>query len=117
MTTFNVCAVWGRVCAHARRGPAVPSSHSVLTPQVLRYTALASGIVYGAAHLYTLKNEAAAAKLQHAYDEKVKLIAEAKAAYAATLPKKETSETSIDLEDPKADFAAFILGQVAKLEQ
>jgi hypothetical protein len=50
--------------------------------QVVRYTALLSGVFYGIAHRRTLQKEADAAKLEHAAHDREYLIQQAKKAWA-----------------------------------
>ncbi|ODQ80122.1 hypothetical protein BABINDRAFT_35455, partial [Babjeviella inositovora NRRL Y-12698] len=84
---------------------------------VLRYSALLSGVVYGFVHNRSLKNEAADKAELKAYKTKAKLIEQAKREYATLHKKSEPKgDLSIDLEDNNADFAAFILKAVEKLE-
>lgn len=83
--------------------------------QVLRWSAIAAGVIAGAYNTQVLKTEGQ--KKQEAFDfaEKTKLINEAKAEYAKLHPKKEVASTEINLEDPNLDFAQVILGAVEKL--
>ncbi|ODV85377.1 hypothetical protein CANARDRAFT_28173 [[Candida] arabinofermentans NRRL YB-2248] len=83
---------------------------------VFRYSALAAGIIYGAYHTETLKS--IGAKKQEAFDfeQKQKLISEAKAEYKKLNPPKVSTTTeAINLDDPDFDFAKFVLGAVDKL--
>lgn len=49
--------------------------------QVVRYTALFSGVLYGITHRRTLQREANAAKIEHAVHHREHLVAQAKEAW------------------------------------
>jgi F-type H+-transporting ATP synthase subunit e len=57
----------------------------VQTHQVVRYTALLSGVFYGVAHRRTLQREADEAKIEHAVHHREELIAKAKEAWKQKL--------------------------------
>lgn len=58
---------------------------------VLRWSVLATGVAYGFMHDRTLQSKAVEAKKQKAYDNRVHLIAEAKAEYAKLHAKPPTA--------------------------
>ncbi|KAH3663625.1 hypothetical protein OGAPHI_005026 [Ogataea philodendri] len=81
------------------------------------YSALATGIVYGAYHTYVLKAEGEKKQELYDYEHKKKLVEEAKAEYKKLHPVKQTAAPTeaVNLDDPEFDFGKFILGAVEKL--
>ncbi|TFK56471.1 hypothetical protein OE88DRAFT_1729962 [Heliocybe sulcata] len=77
------------------------------TVNVVRYTALVSGVFYGIVHRRTLQKEHDEKKHHHQIHERERLIAEAKEAWKR---KQETSKDSIvtDPEDPHFDLEKLI---------
>lgn len=86
------------------------------TINVLRYAALATGITYGFFEAKSIKNAHHRAEELKEYNEKVKLINEAKAKFAALNKKPETASSEINLDDKDLDFAKVILSAVEKLQ-
>lgn len=79
--------------------------------QVLRWSALGAGVVYGFVHNSSLKSEAAAKKVADEFAKKETLIAQAKAEYAKLHPKTVAPAASsdvVDFDDPKFDLDAYI---------
>ncbi|CDO93857.1 unnamed protein product [Kluyveromyces dobzhanskii CBS 2104] len=93
------------------------------TLNVLRYSALALGVVAGLKTDLSLKSEAQKQQEQKDLDAQLKLVDQAKAEYAKLHPAKKevksaaASETKIDLEDPNLDYASVILSAVDSLKQ
>lgn len=90
------------------------------TLNVLRYSALALGAVVGFKNDFFLKSQAAKKEEEDAFQQKLKLIEQAKAEYAKLNAPKEVKKadtTKIDLEDPNLDYAAVILSAVDSLKQ
>lgn len=90
------------------------------TLNVLRYSALALGVVVGVKTDFSLKSEAAKKSEENEYAAKLKLIEQAKEQYAKLHAKKEAPKTSgekFDLEDPNLDYASVILSAVDSLKQ
>lgn len=90
------------------------------TFNVLRWTALATGVVYGAYHTQVLKSAGAAKQEILDFKHQEKLIAEAKAEFAKlNAPKEVKTEKvtpgSINLDDPNIDFASVLLSAVDNL--
>lgn len=83
---------------------------------VLRYSLLGAGVVYGAVHRYSLEGAVKAAEKQAAWDKEVKLIKQAKAEYAKLNPPKASSEGSVNWEDPNLDIGQALESLVAKLD-
>ncbi|KAF3985670.1 hypothetical protein FT663_04956 [Candidozyma haemuli var. vulneris] len=91
------------------------------TFNVLRYSALGAGLVYGAVHRYNLES---AVKEQHKAEEwkkQEKLIKKAKAEYARLHAPKEQPSTGASLslktlEDPNVDFGKVFESLIQKLE-
>ncbi|KAK9468977.1 hypothetical protein V1512DRAFT_202358 [Lipomyces arxii] len=75
--------------------------------QVFRWTALASGVVYGGYHSFVLKSEAASRRAAAEWAHKESLISQAKAEYAKLHPSPvvAASTNTLDLSDPNFDFA------------
>jgi len=61
-------------------------------PQVLRYSALGAGILYGLYHQRKLSSQAKAASEQAKYQHKEALIEQAKAEWARKHPVKDTGD-------------------------
>ncbi|ODV95156.1 hypothetical protein PACTADRAFT_49900 [Pachysolen tannophilus NRRL Y-2460] len=89
------------------------------TFNVLRWSSLAAGVVYGVYHNQVLKSAGKEKEEQAEYAHKQKLIAEAKAEYAKLNAPAETKTEaigSLNLDDPNIDFAKVILGAVEGLK-
>lgn len=95
------------------------------TVNVLRYSAFGLGLFFGLQTDIGLKKAASKKQQQEAYDNKMKLVEEAKAEYAKLNPaeSKEAAPASkageiksINLEDPNADFGSVILQAVDSLK-
>ncbi|EAU92348.2 hypothetical protein CC1G_00567 [Coprinopsis cinerea okayama7 len=78
------------------------------TVNVVRYSALLSGVVYGWYHRRTLQSEADKQKLEHAAQHQEKLIAEAKAAWKRKQEAASDSDVVTDPEDPRFDLEKLI---------
>ncbi|KAH3688825.1 hypothetical protein WICPIJ_000185 [Wickerhamomyces pijperi] len=102
---------------------ATPHASSESDLANVKYTALFSGVVYGAYHTSTLKSTAEKAHAEKLYAKKEALILEAKAKYAELNKKAEvapvaaTSTAEINFDDDKLDFGAVILAAVENLKQ
>lgn len=85
---------------------------------VLRYSLLGAGIVYGAVHRYNLESAEIKKAKQAEWTKEEKLIKKAKAEYAKLNAPKEqpSSATSFNLEDPNLDFGKVFESLVQKLE-
>ncbi|KAK0746357.1 ATP synthase E chain-domain-containing protein [Schizothecium vesticola] len=82
---------------------------------VLRYSALCFGVLYGFYHQRTITSSQRSAAAQHEYEHKQKLIAEAKKAYAKSKQPASASATQSgglnqDPNDPSFDLGAYIEG-------
>lgn len=89
------------------------------TFNVLRYSLLGAGVVYGAVHRYNLEAEAKQIQASVAWKKQEKLIREAKAEYAKLHPAKPAATPasgSINWEDPNLDIGAALESLVQKLE-
>ncbi|KAF8467765.1 ATP synthase E chain-domain-containing protein [Kalaharituber pfeilii] len=75
---------------------------------VLRYTALGAGIVYGFLHQRTIYNRAEKAKDAAEYAHKEALIRQAKAEWANRHSPKSTSGVITDPNDSRFDLEAFL---------
>lgn len=86
------------------------SSHSNIPfLQVLRWSALGAGVVYGFVHNSSLKSTAAANKATNEFAKKEALIAQAKAKYAELHPKPVVASTgAVNFDDPKFDLEAYL---------
>ncbi|KAH6916715.1 ATP synthase E chain-domain-containing protein [Coprinopsis sp. MPI-PUGE-AT-0042] len=78
------------------------------TVNVVRYSALLSGVVYGFYHRRTLQSEADKHKLEHAAHHQEKLIAEAKAAWKRKQEGPAQTSLVTDPEDPRFDLEKLI---------
>lgn len=81
---------------------------------------MALGVVVGFKTDLGLKSEAAKKSEEKELEAQLKLVEEAKAAYAKLHPKpvvKASEATKIDLEDPNLDYASVILSAVESLKQ
>lgn len=86
--------------------------------QVLRWSALGAGVVYGFVHNRSLKSAAEAKKADNEYAQKEKLIAQAKAKYAELHPKPATPAAStgaVNFDDPKFDLDAYLTKALSSL--
>lgn len=84
---------------------------------VLRYSLLGAGVVYGAYHRYSLESDVKAEHAAKAWAKEEKLIKQAKAEYAKlTAPKETPSSGSINWEDPNLDFGKALESLVSKLD-
>ncbi|EHK98811.1 hypothetical protein GLAREA_05704 [Glarea lozoyensis ATCC 20868] len=79
---------------------------------ILRWSALGSGILYGVYHQAKLTTAAKLAAIDRQYEHKQKLIEQAKAEYSKSKlpPSSKTSEGDIirDPENPRFDLEAFL---------
>lgn len=85
---------------------------------VLRYSLLGAGVVYGAYHRYSLESSFAQEQKQKAWNKEVKLINQAKAEYAKLKPAPVASKQSegINWEDPNLDIGGVLESLVQKLD-
>lgn len=90
----------------------------MLTLNVLRYSALGAGILYGAVHRYNLESASVQQEKQAKFAHEAKLIKQAKAEYAKLhAPKNQGSSiTQINFEDPNVDFGKVLESLVQKLD-
>lgn len=91
------------------------------TFNVLRYSALGAGVLYGAVHRYNLESAVSEQHKANEWKKKEKLIKQAKAEYAKLHPAKEQPSTGAGLslktlEDPNLDFGKVLESLVQKLE-
>lgn len=89
------------------------------TFNVLRYSLLGAGIVYGAVHRYSLESAGKEQRSAHQWKAQEKLIRQAKAEYAKLNPPKEAPKAAagaINWEDPNLDFGAVLESLVNKLD-
>ncbi|KAL9935169.1 hypothetical protein V8E36_006245 [Tilletia maclaganii] len=75
---------------------------------VVRYTALVSGIAYGITHRRTLQSRVDAAAEKAEYKRKEELIAKAKEAYKNRLVAKQSNGVISDPDDPKFDLEKWL---------
>ncbi|KAG6874379.1 hypothetical protein C0995_015115 [Termitomyces sp. Mi166 len=75
------------------------------TVNVVRYSALAFGAVYGFYHRRTLQERHDQQKLEHAIHDRKRLIAEAQEAWK----RKNEAKSSTDPEDPRFDLEKLLL--------
>lgn len=89
------------------------------TFNVVRYSLLGAGVVYGALHRYNLESAHAQEAKAAQYKKEEKLIKQAKAEYAKLNPPKQepvaASSSSFNLEDPNLDFGKVLESMVQKL--
>lgn len=78
------------------------------TVNVVRYTALASGIFYGFYHRRTLQAKHDQQKLEHALHSREHLIAEAKEAWKRKQEDAKSSSVMTDPEDPRFDLEKLL---------
>lgn len=86
---------------------------------VLRYSFLGAGIVYGFVHRNSLESAVAEKNASAAWKNEEKLIKQAKAEYAKLNPPKKAAPAatgSINWEDPNLDFGVAIESLVLKLD-
>ncbi|KAK6456622.1 ATP synthase E chain-domain-containing protein [Scheffersomyces xylosifermentans] len=87
---------------------------------VLRYSLLGAGIVYGAVHRYSLESAVAEKKAASQWKSEEKLIKQAKAEYAKLNPSKEpvtpAAAGSINWEDPNLDIGSALESLIQKLD-
>lgn len=87
------------------------------TFNVLRYSFLGAGVVYGAVHRYNLETAGEQQEKLVQFKKEEKLIRQAKAEYAKlNAPKEVASTSSFNLEDPNLDFGKVLESLVQKLE-
>lgn len=87
------------------------------TFNVLRYSFLGAGIVYGAVHRYNLESDVKEQQRLSQWNKEVKLIQQAKAEYAKTQAAlKPQSSGSINWEDPNLDIGKALESFLQKLE-
>lgn len=85
---------------------------------VVRYSLLGFGVLYGAVHRYNLESDAKSAHAQSQWNKEVKLIKQAKAEFAKLNTSKEPTPAasgSINWEDPNLDFGKALESLVQKL--
>ncbi|EJS42290.1 tim11p [Saccharomyces arboricola H-6] len=91
------------------------------TVNVLRYSALGLGLFFGFRNDMILKCNVKKKDEQAKYEEKLKLVDEAKKEYAKLQPvvvqKDLLTTTSVNLEDPNIDFEKVILNAVESLKE
>ncbi|OQE31479.1 hypothetical protein PENSTE_c001G09400 [Penicillium steckii] len=79
---------------------------------VLRYSALVAGLVYGVYHQSSLNSQAKRTEIEHEYTRKERLIEQAKAEWRKkTQPQETKTQASgliTDPENPKFDLEAFL---------
>ncbi|CAL5868626.1 uncharacterized protein PFLUO_LOCUS2853 [Penicillium psychrofluorescens] len=79
---------------------------------VLRYSALVAGLVYGVYRQSSLNSTAKRAEIEHEYARKERLIEQAKAEWKKkTMPQESKPQASgliTNFEDPKFDLEAFL---------
>ncbi|RSH93355.1 hypothetical protein EHS25_007711 [Saitozyma podzolica] len=81
------------------------------TRNVVRYTALLSGIAYGFVHQGTLQKTHDEEKVKHQFAHRQHLIEEAKKAYAAKLVAEKAGgakEVITNIDDPKFDLEKLL---------
>ncbi|KAG6911309.1 hypothetical protein DXG01_002148 [Tephrocybe rancida] len=83
-------------------------SGSFLHLQVVRYTALFTGVVYGFYHRRTLQANHDQQKVEHAVHTRERLVAEAKEAWKRRNEAK-NSNVITDTEDPRFDLEKLLL--------
>ncbi|KAJ6013975.1 hypothetical protein N7540_008566 [Penicillium herquei] len=85
---------------------------------VLRYSALVAGLVYGVYHQSTLNSAAKRAEIEHEYTRKERLIEQAKAEWKKRSQPQETKTQAsgliTDFENPKFDLEAFLQAKAAE---
>ncbi|KAJ5082047.1 hypothetical protein N7532_011090 [Penicillium argentinense] len=85
--------------------------------QVLRYSALVAGLVYGVYHQSSINSQAKRAEIEHEYTRKERLIEQAKAEWKKkTQPQEAQTQVSgliTDPENPKFDLEAFLQAKAA----
>lgn len=86
------------------------------TFNVLRYSALGAGVVYGFVHRRSLGNAEEQKQVLAKFKEEEKLIKQAKAEYAKLNPKVVSPSGSINWEDPNLDFGQALESLIAKLD-
>ncbi|CAI4038185.1 hypothetical protein SMKI_04G5250 [Saccharomyces mikatae IFO 1815] len=91
------------------------------TVNVLRYSALGLGLFFGFRNDMILKCNAKKKEEQAQYEEKLRLVDEAKREYAklhpVEVPKVLPTTASVNLEDPNIDFEKVILNAVESLKE
>ncbi|KAK2758654.1 hypothetical protein FQN54_003344 [Arachnomyces sp. PD_36] len=77
---------------------------------VLRYSALAAGVVYGLYHQSSLNSQAKTARIDHEYNRKESLIKQAKEEWQKKNSPPETKSNGVitDFDDKRFDLEAFI---------
>lgn len=91
------------------------------TFNVLRYSALGAGVLYGAVHRYNLESAVSEQHKAEEWKKQEKLIKEAKAEYARLHAPKDKPSSGAGLslktlEDPNVDFGKVLESLVQKLE-
>ncbi|CAI7573383.1 hypothetical protein N7533_008903 [Penicillium manginii] len=85
---------------------------------VLRYSALVAGLVYGVYHQSSLTSQTKRAEIEHEYTRKERLIEQAKAEWRKKTQPQETKTQSsgliTDFSDPKFDLEAFLQAKFAE---
>lgn len=88
------------------------------TFNVVRYSLLGAGVLYGAVHRYNLEAAQQLHEKLVQWKKEEKLIKQAKAEYAKINPPKEVAQESplaFNLEDPNLDFGKAIESLIQKL--
>ncbi|EDO14831.1 hypothetical protein Kpol_364p3 [Vanderwaltozyma polyspora DSM 70294] len=87
------------------------------TVNVLRYSALGLGLIFGLKNDLVFRSDAKKQKEEEEYQRKLKLVEEAKKEYARLHPPKETKSSSkVNWEDPALDYGSAILKAVETLK-
>lgn len=88
------------------------------TFNVVRYSLLGAGVVYGFVHRYNLESAEEETRKVSQWKKEEKLIRQAKSEYAKLTAPKEvpSSATAFNLEDPNLDFGKVLESLVQKLE-
>ncbi|GLB43521.1 putative ATP synthase E chain [Lyophyllum shimeji] len=79
------------------------------TVNVVRYTALFAGVIYGFYHRRTLQAKHDQEKVQHAVHERQRLIDQAKEAWRKQKEPKESKDVVTDPDDPRFDLEKLLL--------
>ncbi|KAJ8145636.1 hypothetical protein OY671_001291 [Metschnikowia pulcherrima] len=88
------------------------------TFNVIRYSLLGVGVVYGAVHRYNLESNHEQQQKLAQWKKEEKLIKQAKAEYGKLNPPQEkaaSTASGFNLEDPNLDFGAVLESLVQKL--
>ncbi|XYA02265.1 F1F0 ATP synthase subunit e, mitochondrial [Meyerozyma guilliermondii] len=97
----------------------IENTTTMSTFNVLRYSLLGAGLVYGAVHRYSLESEVKEQQRISQWNKELKLIKQAKEEYARThavAEKPQASAGSINWEDPNLDIGKALESLVQKLD-